>query len=260
MKENRSDDRRITVGLQPGGRFTATGVSLRELIRFGYGVQMSQIEGGPDWIDTTRFDVLAKAPEGANTTPAGPGEVGPINLMLRDLLATRFKLVVERPLKDSPVYELVMARTDRKLGPNLEISKIDCAAQLSARRGGGPPPSLPQPGEPMECGMMMAPNRLQAGGTKITQLAQILSQRVARIVIDKTGLTGSYNFTLEFTPEQGVGGGPFDGPPGAPPLPFDPNAPSIFTALQEQLGLKLESRRAPIEMLSIKSVDMPTPD
>jgi uncharacterized protein (TIGR03435 family) len=261
VKENRSDDRRITFGLQPGGRFTATGVSLRELIRFAYSVQMSQIEGGPDWIDTTRFDVLAKAPEGTTITPASPGELGPMNLMLRDLLATRFNLVVERPLKDAPVYELVMARTDRKLGPNLQVSKTDCATLLAARRGGGPPSPLPQPGEPMTCGIMMAPNRFQAGGTRIAQLAQILSQRVGRIVIDETRLTESYDFTLEFTPDPGLGDGPPDAQPGAPLLPaVDPNAPSLFTALQEQLGLKLESRRAPVEMLSIKSVEMPTPD
>lgn len=264
VKENRLDDRRITFGLQPGGRFTATGVSLRELIRFAYGVQPSQIEGGPAWMDTVRFDVLAKAPEGATIVNAGPGEVGTMNMMMQSLLASRFKLVVERPLKDAPVYELMMARADRKLGPNLKVSATDCAALFAARRGGGPPPALPQPGEPMNCGMMMGPNRFQAGGTQIRQLAQLLSQRVGRIVIDKTGLEGSYDFTLEFTPDPGLVGGPGgagEPPTGAPPLPVvDPNAPSIFTALQEQLGLKLESRRGPVEMLVIKSVEMPTPD
>ena len=267
VKENRLDDRRITFGLQPGGRFTATGVSLRELIRFAYAVQPSQIEGGPSWIDTTRFDVLAKAPDGTVITNAGPGEVGTMNLMMQGLLATRFKLIVERPMKDAPVYQLVMARADRKPGPNLKPAATDCAALFAARRGGGPPPALPQPGEPMNCGMMMAPNRVQAGGTQIRQLAQILSQRVGRIVNDNTGLTGNYDFTLEFTPDPGLAGGPGgpggpgDVPPGAPPPPVvDPNAPSIFTALQEQLGLKLESGRQPIEMLVIKSVDLPTPD
>jgi len=265
VKENRLDDRRITFGLQPGGRFTATGVSLRELVRFAYGVQPFQIEGGPAWIDTVRFDVLAKAPEGAAIINAGPGEVGTMNLMMRSLLATRFKLTVERALKDAPVYDLVIARADRRLGPNLKAAATDCAALFAARRGGGPPPPLPQPGQPMDCGMMMAPNRLQAGGTRIGQLAQILSQRVGRIVNDKTGLEGNYDFTLEFTPDPGVSGGgpggPGEPPPGAPPLPIaDPNAPSIFTALQEQLGLKLESRRGPVEMLVIKSVELPTAD
>ena len=112
--------------------------------------------------------------------------------------------------------------------------------------------------------MFMMPNRIQAGGTAVAQLAQILSQRVGRIVTDKTGLTGNYDFTLEFTPDPGIGGGPGgpgDAPPGAPPLPVvDPNAPSLFTALQEQLGLKLESRRQPVEMLLIKSVELPTAD
>lgn len=264
VKENRLDDRRITFGLQPGGRFTATGVSLRELIRFAYGVQPSQIEGGPAWIDTVRFDVLAKAPEGTTIVNAGPGEIGTMNLMMRSLLASRFTLVVERPVKDAPIYELVMARADRKPGPNLKVAATDCAALVAARRGGGAPPALPQPGEPMNCGMMMAPNRFQAGGTQIRQLAQVLSQRVGRIVTDRTGLEGNYDFTLEFTPDPGLAGGPGgpgEPPPGAPPLPFvDPNAPSIFTALQEQLGLKLEPRRGPVEMLVIKSVEMPTPD
>ena len=260
VKENRSGDNRITFGLQ-GERFTGVNVTLRELIRFAYGVQMSQIEGGPDWMTSARFDVIGKMPSGAIGPTIGPGQMSAVNMMMRDLLEKRFKLVVERPLKDSPIYELMLARSDGKLGPSLQKSTVDCAAMTAARRGGGPPPPLPEAGDRMSCGMFMAPNRVQAGSTPMTQLAQLLSQRVGRIVTDKTGLTGNYDFTLEFTPDPGLGGGPLDGPPGAPPLPpSDPNAPSIFTALQEQLGLKLESRRAPIEMLSIKSVERPTPD
>jgi uncharacterized protein (TIGR03435 family) len=266
VKENNSADNRITFGLQ-GERFTAVNVPLRELLRFAYGVQPWQIEGGAAWMDSKRFDVIGKAPAGAAAPAALPGQMGPVNLMVRDLLQKRFKLVVDRPTRDSPIYELVLARSDGQLGPKLQVTTTDCAALMAGRRGGGPGPALPNPNERMQCGMFMAPNRIQAGGTPIAQLAQLLSPRLGRVVIDKTGLKGNYDFTLEFTPDPGMGGGPGgpggpgEPPPGAPALPVvDPNAPSLPTALQEQLGLKLESRRGPVEMLVIKSVELPTPD
>src|SRR5678816_3566426 len=101
VKENVSGDNRITFGLQ-GERFTAVNVPMRELLRFAYGVQPSQIEGGAAWMESKRFDVIGKIPSGANVTAIPPGQVGPVNMMLRDLLEKRFRLVVHLSMGDPP--------------------------------------------------------------------------------------------------------------------------------------------------------------
>jgi uncharacterized protein (TIGR03435 family) len=262
VKPNKSGEGFIRFGLQPGGRFTAQNVPARELVRFAYNVQPFQIEGGPSWLNSDRFDVTAKA-EG-DFPPVGPGQSGPVQEMMQNLLADRFKLKVHRETKEMPIYALVLARSDGRLGKQIEPSTVDCAAQRGRGAGpgrggpGGPPPAPPQPGERPQCGMFMGIGNVGAGDVGIQQLAQLLSQRVQRIVVDKTGLTGRYSFNIEFTPDQMP-------PPGAAPpgvqLPaINPDGPSIFTALQEQLGLKLESTRGPVETLVIDSIEQPTPD
>jgi uncharacterized protein (TIGR03435 family) len=160
-----------------------------------------------------------------------------------------------------PIQALVMARADGKLGPKIESSSVDCAAMMRGRGAGaggrGTPPPVPRPGEKPECGMFMGPGTVSAGGVSMDQFALMLSGRTQRVVQNKTGLTGNYSFSLEFTPDQmPPGGALINGAPAA----IDPNGPSLFTALQEQLGLKLESQRGPVEMLVIDSVKQPTPD
>jgi bla regulator protein blaR1 len=250
VKPNKTGDGRVMLGLQPGGRFTATNVALRMLLRQAFNVQEFQLVGGPDWIGSDRFDVVAKAPDG------GEFNADAMRPMLRSLLVERFKLVVHTDTRDMPIYALMKARTDGRLGPNISAAAIDCAAVMRGRRG-GPPPPLPQPGQKMECGFMMGPGRMNAGGMPMSQLAQALSPQVGRIVLDKTELTGNYDFEMTYAPEG------FAGPPpllnGAPP-PVDPNAPTLFTALQEQLGLKLDSQRGPVDVVVIDSVDQPTAD
>jgi uncharacterized protein (TIGR03435 family) len=259
VRENTNDDGKVMLGIQPGGRFNAINAPLWELIRLAYAVQRTQLVGAPDWTETARYDIVAKAEgdiQGAG--PAGPAE--PLNFMLQDLLEDRFKLRAHRDTREMPVYALVLARADGKLGAGLRPSSVDCAAMRG--RGGrmgapggreGPPP----PGERPQCGMRVAPNQITAGGVSLTQLRQMLSQFTQRIVIDRTGLTGTFDIDLTFTPERLPQGPP---PAGAPPLNIDPNGPSLFTALQEQLGLKLESDRAPVEVLVIDHVERPTPD
>jgi uncharacterized protein (TIGR03435 family) len=259
VKPNKSGDPGIRFGLQPGGRFNAVNAPLRELIRFAYNVQPFQIEGGPNWMASDRFDVTAKG-EG-EIPPTGPGQMGPIQVMMQNLLADRFKMRVKRENKEMPIYALVLARTDGKLGPTIEPSTTDCAAIMKARMGGagrgGPPPAPPRPGEKPECGMFMGPASVGAGSVTIDQFAQLLASRVNRTVLNKTGLAGNYSFTLDFTPDQiPPGGFQLNGAP----LPINPDGPSIFTALQEQLGLKLDSQRGPVEMVVIESVEQPTPD
>lgn len=257
VKPNKSGDGRVLFGMQPGGRFTATNVPLRELIRMAYGIQSFQLVGGPDWISSERFDVVAKA-EGDVPRPVPGGPPGPMFLMVRALLAERFKLAVHNESRELPIYALIVARSDGRLGPQLRASQVDCAALIASRPPGGPPPAPPKPGERPPCGMFMGIGRISAGAVAMSQVAMTLSPRVGRVVVDRTGLTGPYEFELEFTPDQLPQGVP---PPGAPPLPpIDPNGPSIFTALQEQLGLKLDSQRGPVDVLVVDSVERPTPD
>ena len=256
VRENTNDDGKVMFGIQPGGRFNTVGAPLGELIRVAYGVQRTQLVGAPDWTETARYDIVAKAETDIpGSAPGSPP--GPLNFMLQDLLEDRFKLRAHRETREMPVYALRLARTDGKLGERLKPSAIDCAAMRG--RGGrmaGPPGPL-APGERPQCGMRVAPNHVLAGGVGLTQLTQMLSQFTQRVVVDRTGLSGTFDIDLSFTPERMPQGPP---PPGAPPLNIDPNGPSLFTALQEQLGLKLESEKAPVAVLVIDHVERPTPD
>ena len=180
--------------------------------------------------------------------------------MLRQLLAERFKLVVHTEDREMPIYALVLNRADGKLGPQIKVSDVDCAGMLGRGRGRGPagPPAPPAPGERMPCGIRMGKGNMAVGGATLTQVAGTLGTFVGRVVVDKTGLTGNYEFTLTWTPDNLP-----QRPPGAPePLfngsPIDPNGPSIFTAVQEQLGLKLDSQKGPVSVLVIDRAEHPT--
>jgi uncharacterized protein (TIGR03435 family) len=258
VKQNRSGEGFIRVGMAPGGRFTATNVPLRQLIQLAYQIQPFQIVGGPNWIASDRFDIVAKA--AGDMPPSAPGVVGPMQLMMRTLLGDRFKLTLHNEQKEMPIYALVLAKADGKLGPQLRQSTTDCASimRAAAQRGGPPPP--PSFNEPIQCGMRVFPGALSAGGFPLSQLTQFLSSTVQRIVVDRTGLTGNFDLNMTWTPDQ-MPQGRGDPPPGAPPLPaIDPNGPSIFTAVQEQLGLKLESTKAPVDVLVIDRAEHPTED
>jgi uncharacterized protein (TIGR03435 family) len=256
VKPNKSGDNRVMLGMQPGGRFTANNVTLRMLIRQAWRLQDFQIVGGPGWLGSDRFDIVAKAEGNPAPTPPG-GPPGPLVLMLQSLLEERFKLAVHPEMRDMPIYALTLARSDGRLGPQLKKSDVDCAALAGARgRGAGQPP-FPATDRPM-CGTRIGPGTLASGAVSLSLLASNLSIFVQRTVVDKTGLAGTFDIDLTWTPDQIPQGPP---PPGAPPLPpIDPNGPSIFTAVQEQLGLKLESQRGPVEVLVIDRVEPPTPD
>ena len=253
VKPNKSGDNRISFQMVPG-RFTATGAPLAELVRFAFQIQPVRIIGLPDWSRSERFDIVGKLEGGP--TP------GAVNDAMRALLADRFKLSTHLETRELPIYALVLARNDGKLGPQLQAASVDCAA----RRGGPPPsgraagpPAPPPIGQRPDCGMFGGPDRVAAGGTPLSQLATMLSQRVNRIVEDHTGLAGNYDFTLQFTPDQSqLPQGPL--PPGVTAPNIDPNGPSLFTALQEQLGLKLDSRKAQVDVLVIDSISLPTED
>src|SRR5476649_164289 len=265
IKPNNSGDGRVMMQNQPC-RFVATNITLRLLIRNAYQVQDFQITGGPNWLGSDHFDIIAKVPDGtpAPQGPPAPGSApSPLQLMLRSLLAERFKLTLHNETKDSPIYALVLARSDGRLGPELKTSEADCNAQFAAGRGRGgpmPPPGPPPPGAAMPCGIRIGPGNMAVGGSPLSQFANSLGMFTGRVVVDRTGLTGNYDFNLTWTPDQMP-----QRPPGAPadqPVQFngvaiDPNGPSLFTAVQEQLGLKLDSARGPVELLVIDRADKP---
>ena len=218
------------------GRFEVTNAPVRMLILNAYGLPGFQLTGGPSWIDSVRVDVVARA---ATTVTRDE-----ISRMVRGLLAERFNLAVHREQREMPVYSLVVARDDRRLGPRLHASTTDCAIATAA---GGAAPQLPS-GQ-LLCTTRMSPASINAGGMTMARLAQTLSGIVGRVVTDETTLLGTYDLQLTFAPEQPP-------PPGAS-TPANPDAPSIFAALQEQLGLKLNTRRGMVDVLVIDRVDPP---
>jgi uncharacterized protein (TIGR03435 family) len=264
VKRNVGGEPFVRIGIQPGGRYTAVNVPLRQLITMAYQLQGFQLVGGPDWINTDRFDITAKAE--TDITPTPMGVAGPMQMMVRSLLADRFKLVVHEEQREMPIYALVFARDDRRPGPALKPSTVDCEARMRMARGGTPPPA-PAPGEPPVCGIRIGTGRIMAGGTPISMLPGILAPMVQRYVVDRTGLTGNYDYNVSYAPDPMRGGGAaptsaagVGAAPSPAPVPADPGGASIFTALQEQLGLKLESQRGPVKVLVIDSVQPPTED
>jgi uncharacterized protein (TIGR03435 family) len=258
VKPNNSGDGRVMFANQPGGRFTATNVTLKLLIRNAYQLQDFQIVGGPNWINSDHFDIVAKAEEGTPPETPSLDRTGPtrIQLMIRALLADRFQLVAHNENRELPIYALVLARSDGKLGPELRKSEVDCAAMSAARGRAGtppPPPGPPQPGERLPCGIRIGMGNLSVGGAPLSQIANALANFLGRTVLDKTGLAGNYDANLSWTPDQMP-----QRPPGAPePPPIDPNGPSVFTAVQEQLGLKLDSQKGPVAVLVIDRAERP---
>jgi uncharacterized protein (TIGR03435 family) len=255
VKRNTSAPGNSLLRRMPGGRLTATNMPVRLMITFAYQLAQYQLVGGPSWITGDGYDIVAKM-EG-DPAPVAPGTgTDPMQLALRGLLAERFKLKVHRETREMDIFALVMAKPGGAPGPSLKLSTADCAAQAAAARRGGPPPGPPgppAPGAPF-CGIFGGPGRLRFGGLPASQMAQAFSGQSGRMVVDRTGLPGSWDFELNFAPE-GRGG------PGGPDAPAaDPNAPSFFTAIQEQLGLKLEPTKGPVEVLVIDSIEHPTDD
>jgi uncharacterized protein (TIGR03435 family) len=252
--------------------FNITNLPLRLLITQAYRVSNYQLVGAPGWIDSERFDIVAKAPEGSrpDQTP----------LMLRGLLADRFKLKVHGETRETQIYALTVARSDGRLGPKLSKSTDDCekilaerrAAAAAARAGGaGPIPFTPPgPNEKPVCTMNMRPTpmpngpplmNLRAGGQPLQLLVSQISSMLNKRVVDRTGLTGLYDFELQFSMQSALTTGALTtAPPGGttPAAPID-DGPTIFDAVRE-LGLKLESDRGPVEHLVIDSVERPTED
>lgn len=224
-----------------GQRFVARNVTLRTLILNAYRPRSLQLVGAPSWLETERYDLVAAMPAGA--TPDDRAA------MLRALLAERAGLVAHYEDREESVYVLTVARADGRLGPSLRQSPRDCAAVAAAQAAGQAPIRLPDAdnGAP-PCGILSNGGEFLAGGITMDMLARNLGSRAGRIIIDRTGLAGHFQLTLKYDARrEAVAGEPSD-------------APSLFTALQEQLGLRLESGRAPVQALVIDRIERPAAD
>jgi uncharacterized protein (TIGR03435 family) len=233
---------------QPDG-FNAANVTARYLIANAYDVKDDQVSGGPDWVGSKGYDIQAKV---TGTDPSDPHQLtkDQRTQALQALLADRFKLVVHAETKEASIYALTVA----KGGPKLTASQPSAAP--------APPPNLP-PGAvvrnyptdgPPRGGMMRmsGPGNLTVTAMTMTQLANMLSQQLHKTVVDQTGLTGTYDFTLQWTPDNLPAS-----PTGDAQAP-EPSGPTIFTAVQEQLGLKLESTKGPVKTLVIDHIEPPS--
>jgi uncharacterized protein (TIGR03435 family) len=249
------------------GRLTAQNVTLRMLVMAAYQKQPFEIVGGPEWQNADKFDINAKAAEASPTTDQMLG-------MLQTLLADRFKLKLHTDTREVPIYALVLARSDRKFGAKLKASADDCPdfkvqqqQQLEAIAKGGLQGLAAQamkPGETRPCAFGTYPAGpgligVKASGQALSTLALVLTQLAGRPVVDKTGLTGLYDFEMTIDlqtlariyAELGVN---MPLPPGLP------EGPSLMTLLQEDLGLRLDSQRGPGNVLVIDSAERPQPD
>jgi uncharacterized protein (TIGR03435 family) len=224
-------------GVMGKGTLTMTNMRLRALITTAYATRPDRILGLPDWTDRERFDLAARAP--ANTPD------NQLPLMLRSLLVDRFGLVIRPEMRDQPVYALVMVRGDGALGPNLKPSTA-CAASRDVSAAAGT----------RACGVLTGSDGQRAyitgGARSIDLLARALLSILDRPVVNRTGLAGTYDFHVTFAAASAALS------TAAPPSLTD--APSIFSALQEQLGLRLEASTGPIEFFIVERLERPSPD
>jgi uncharacterized protein (TIGR03435 family) len=239
------------------------------LVMGAYQKQPFEIVGGPPWWNSEKFDINARAADASGTTDQ-------ILAMLQTLLADRFKLKMHTETREIPVYHLLLARGDGKLGQKMKASTDNCPdfkaqqqAQLEAIAKGGLSAlaaRMPKPGEPAPpCSITPLPRTtpgsiaMKATGQAMPTLTLILTQLVGRPVVDKTGLMGLYDFELTID-MQTLARIYADLGVNMPLPPNLPEAPSLMTLLQEELGLKLDSQRGPGDVLVVDSAEMPTPD
>ena len=230
-----------------GGGGGGKNVTLKELMGFAYRLQQFQISGGPRWIGSDRFDIEGKADD------PNP-DFDQVRLMLQSLFEDRFKLKVHRETKVSPVYALVVG----KGGPKIKLSRDQSPEDVD---GPAPPGAGPNHGA-----IRIGVGNLVGNAVPLSWFATMLSQRLDRLIVDKTNLAGRFDIRLQWAPAPGEN--PFDQggnklqsaiiDNGGATLTADPSGPSIFSAIQEQLGLKLESAKAPVDVLVIDHVEMPS--
>ena len=229
----------------PGGTFLASNIPVADLIAFAHAVQPFQVEGAPGWTRDLRVDVTIKAETNVAPVAIGPTQVG--LQLTRALLAERFSFQAHRETRERPVFALVRARPGGPPGPRLRRSGPDCAAlaRTAGESGSAWPPRSAE--GRILCGVQTQGDTLTAGGYPMPEFVRYLTTQTQRVVVDRAGLEGAWDFELTFAPPDVSAAGSTD-------------APSLFTALQEQLGLKLEATRGPVEVLVVDRIERPTPD
>jgi uncharacterized protein (TIGR03435 family) len=226
----------------PPSRFTATNTPAQAFITYAFRVQDFQIEGAPDWVTNDRWDVNAKADGNSPATTIDGNDAR--REMVRALLIDRFRMSVHKETRERPIYALVLARLGQ-VSARLHPSTTDCAALENASRVGQNPRTPPMtPDSVPDCTIRDPPGRISWGTQTMQAVASVLLDSVQRPVVDRTGLEGNFSALVTYRPDSG---------PDQP----DPNATSIFTALQEQLGLRLDSTRGPVEVLVIDHIERP---
>jgi len=233
-----------------GGRLTVRGTTLRQLVVGAYAkYSFENVVGGPAWISSTRFDIDAVL---ANPKMGETDEQR--RQALRTLLEDRFRLSMRHEFRDAPVYVLVKARKDGHLGPGLRVSRLSCAdrsrtsATVEFARPSTPPKSNTSPA----CGFSGSPGFLSAGDAPIEVLRAVLASNADRPIVDRTALTGKYDILLTYSPAQGF-------QPTADVAASGQDGPLVFTAIQEQLGLRLEPTHAPVDFFVITQAEEPMP-
>ena len=238
VKENEAGDRMMRIMNTPDG-FSCTNIPLSTIIGIAYGVRQDLISGGPGWVTSTGFDVEAKV-AGSDLEAFKKLSPRQRNTLLQSLLADRFHLKLHHETKVLPMYDLVVAKGGPKLKP----------APTPDTPPNGPPNATKGLGAAKPRGMMtMGPGMFKGEGLPIKSLTNNLSSILEHTVVDKTGLPGDYDFDLKWTPEEGA--------PSADNGSAESSA-SIFTAIQEQLGLKLQSTKGPVDTLIIEHVELPS--
>jgi uncharacterized protein (TIGR03435 family) len=246
IKLNASGARAVSIGASSPRAFQAENVWLRFLIEMAWNVKDYQLSGGPDWATSNRYDIDARTETDASFEQMRP--------MLQSLLKDRFQLALHHESKDLPVYALVVAKGGIKLKAS---SKENCIT-----RDPNAPPSAPTPGQTYLSfcgGLGTSPRSLNGTAISMEQLTTALSNTMQRTVIDQTGFTAPFDVHLEWTEDQSTPG--FYAPGLAPPasaLPASGSGPTVFTVLQEQLGLRLESTKGPVMILVIDHAVRPS--
>lgn len=240
VKRNASGGTSMQVRTPPG-QFIMVNGPVMTLVSIAYNIRDSDRIDAPDWLRTERYDVIARA-EGT-TDQTG------LARMVRTLLEERFRMAAHLEPRQRPTYALRHAREDRRLGPNLRRLDADCAALGDAASQGRTPPRPQLPEGIALCGVQRTEGRILSGGLTMPMFVQLLTGQAGRVVIDETGLDGYYAFTLNYAQQPAAAA---DSAPG--------DRPSLFTALSEQLGLKLEAQRSLVEILVIDRIERPAED
>jgi uncharacterized protein (TIGR03435 family) len=227
VKPSASLEQSGSLRMQPGGLFRSINLTVRDLIVGAHRTPEaqlfpSQIIGGPSWLATDRYDIAARV--GAELAALPQAELfTKLPILVQSLLADRFKLKTHHETRELTVYILNLLRRDGSLGPQLRPATVDCAET------------------PSRCAIQFQTGHISGGAVNPESLRNVLAGAVEQVVIDRTGLTGRYDLNLEWSPDQTAS-----------------DKPSIFAAVQEQLGLRLDATKAPVDVLVIDRVERPT--